>query len=153
MYLCYLSVLCRTLLVHGVQSHATLTWWWVCVFPRCRQISNSCHKHRFSSTSLMQMALIIWWSSWLGRRPSQMALEVQVIWTEVVLHHWLVICNTPLSLSVYFSWAGPEGGSWHLLGHISNDKPSAIFKVSSLRKGEWLQLFIRFYLIYISSSW
>jgi len=38
--------------------------------------------------------------------------------------------------SVYFAWPRPEGPVWTLLGHISNTKPSAIFKISSLKKSE-----------------
>ncbi|AWP15911.1 putative protein Hikeshi [Scophthalmus maximus] len=39
--------------------------------------------------------------------------------------------------AVYFSFPDPEGGGpvWQLLGFITNDKPSAIFKISGLRAG------------------
>lgn len=46
--------------------------------------------------------------------------------------------------AVYFSWPTEGSPAWHLLGFLANDKPSAIFKVSSLKRG----MFINFWTAY-----
>jgi len=40
--------------------------------------------------------------------------------------------------AVYFAWPDPSGGppNWQLLGNITNQKPSAIFRISKLKAGE-----------------
>ncbi len=42
--------------------------------------------------------------------------------------------HTHFLFAVHFCWPGADGGqSWHLLGHITNQKPSCIFKVNNLK--------------------
>lgn len=42
-----------------------------------------------------------------------------------ILTNWFV---------VYFCWPSPDGTqSWHLVGHVTNEKPSLIFKVNNLK--------------------
>ena len=40
--------------------------------------------------------------------------------------------------AIYFGWPSPESGgvSWQFLGYISNDKPSAIFKLAKVKPSE-----------------
>jgi hypothetical protein len=41
--------------------------------------------------------------------------------------------------AVYFAWPDLTGGgspNWHFLGHISNIKPSAIFRINKLKVGQ-----------------
>ncbi|KAJ8299012.1 hypothetical protein KUTeg_023072 [Tegillarca granosa] len=35
--------------------------------------------------------------------------------------------------AVYFALPNPEGQSWQLLGHLTNNKPSAIFRITQLK--------------------
>eukprot|EP01104_Vermistella_antarctica_P017928 TRINITY_DN6487_c0_g1_i3.p1 TRINITY_DN6487_c0_g1~~TRINITY_DN6487_c0_g1_i3.p1 ORF type:complete len:219 (+),score=25.40 TRINITY_DN6487_c0_g1_i3:171-827(+) len=52
------------------------------------------------------------------------------------IHHLTVFLTGELSLpqgmvcSVYFTWS-PEGTSWSYLGYVANDKPSAMFRLTS----------------------
>lgn len=39
-----------------------------------------------------------------------------------------------LGAAVYFSFPNPQGQAWALLGHITNTKPSAIFKITNIKK-------------------
>ena len=48
---------------------------------------------------------------------------------------------TDTAASVYLSLPSPNGPNWSLLGFISNQKPSAIFKISHLKGLSSLSLF------------
>lgn len=43
--------------------------------------------------------------------------------------------------AIYFGWPSPETGgiSWQFLGYISNDKPSAIFKLAKVKPSEMVR--------------
>ena len=46
----------------------------------------------------------------------------------------LYLFTLKYSFAVYFNWPSPDGSqSWHLVGHVTNQKPSLIFKVSNLK--------------------
>ena len=44
--------------------------------------------------------------------------------------------------AVHFSWPRPEGHQWQYLGYISNEKPSAIFKISGVKQGMCVSLLL-----------
>lgn len=55
------------------------------------------------------------------------------------INHILVFLTNPLPMgmasSVYFSWPDPNAApNWLLLGFVTNTKPSALFKISKLKK-------------------
>ena len=50
--------------------------------------------------------------------------------------------------SVYMSWPSESGdSSWQLIGHLTNEKPSAIFKISGLKKGICVTLILAYILL------
>ncbi|CDH93229.1 Hikeshi-like domain-containing protein [Caenorhabditis elegans] len=46
--------------------------------------------------------------------------------------------------SVYIRWPTQDGGNWHYLGFICNEKPSAIYKVAQLHKSDASHSFSQF---------
>ena len=54
--------------------------------------------------------------------------------------------------SVYFCWPKMQT-SWHLLGYISNQKPSAIFKIAKVCFVATICVLAHFGMLYAHSHW
>ena len=66
--------------------------------------------------------------------------QVDTINHVVVFLTGQVPFNAEFGGAIYFGWPSPESGgiSWQFLGFISNDKPSAIFKLAKVKSSEML---------------
>lgn len=60
-----------------------------------------------------------------------MTVEIKKIALDVVQ------CKGFFFFAVYFSFPNPQGQAWALLGHITNTKPSAIFKITNIKKSKF----------------